>query len=143
MEFAGIKPGLRAESVRKVTKRMCVAPSAWTSEQSQGSRGKRKAARGSSEGYVLSSPAMIQVMEQTCLKEAHKHLPPGYTTVGYHVDVRHLAPTPLGERIRVTSELKEVDGNKLTFAVEAYYGDTKIGAGFHRRAIVPVRRPAD
>lgn len=58
MEFGGIRPGIRAESVRKVSKRMCVAPFTWTPGESQ--KNKRKAEARSSEGYVLSSPAMIE-----------------------------------------------------------------------------------
>lgn len=91
---------------------------------------------------VLSSPAMIQMMEQTCVHASEKHLPPGFTTVGYHVDVRHLASTPLGKRVTARAQLVQVDGNKLTFQVEAFDEDhRKIGEGFHRRAIIPIRAP--
>ncbi len=121
MDFDRIKPGLKAEMRRRVIKRLCVAPG------------------GPDAGYVLSSPSMIGLMENTCVQALRPHMPEGCATVGYHVDVRHLAPTPLGEEVRVTADLTEVNGNKLAFAVEAYYGEKKIGAGLHRRAIIPIK----
>jgi len=63
-------------------------------------------------------------------------LPEGYHTVGIHVDVRHLAATPLGMAVRVRVELLEVDGRKLTFRVEAFDQVEKVGEGVHHRMIV-------
>ena len=39
----------------------------------------------------------------------------------------------------MTAELNEVDGNKLLFSVEAFYGEKRIGSGLHRRAIIPIK----
>jgi len=82
---------------------------------------------------------MISLMERASIQAVQPRLPPGYATVGYHVDVRHLAPTPLGEGVRVTAELTGVEGNKLLFNVEAFHGETRIGTGTHRRAIIPLK----
>jgi predicted thioesterase len=58
--------------------------------------------------------------------------------VGYAVDgMRHLAPTPIGSTVRVRSELTEVAGNRLTYSIEAFEGDKKIGVAIHKRAIIP------
>jgi len=86
--------------------------------------------------YVLSTPMMIAFMEDVSFTLAQKYLEPGKTTVGYHVDVKHLAPAPIGKEVRVRSTLIEINGKKLKFKVEAYYKDKKIGEGIHERVIV-------
>ena len=65
-----------------------------------------------------------------------QHLSAGETTVGFEVNVRHLAPADIGDTIVATAELTEVDRNRLTFRVDAFHGERKIGEGTHRRAII-------
>jgi len=86
---------------------------------------------------TFSTPAMIALMEITSHRSVERLLPAGHTTVGYEVNVRHLAPTAPGRTIVVTSRLSEVKGNKLYFDVECRDGDTLLGSGIHKRAIVP------
>jgi len=86
---------------------------------------------------VFATPAMIGLMEWASHLALEGRLPDGHTTVGYEVHVRHLAPAPPGSAIVVTSRLAEVNGNKLTFEVSCRLGDTLIGTGTHKRAIVP------
>ena len=56
--------------------------------------------------------------------------------MGFEVNVRHLAPADIGETIVAHAELTEIDRNRLTFSVYAFNGDTTIGEGTHRRAII-------
>jgi fluoroacetyl-CoA thioesterase len=86
---------------------------------------------------TFSTPAMIGLMEITSHRSVERLLPAGQTTVGYEVHVRHLAPTAPGRTIVVTSRLSEVKGNKLYFEVECHEGETLLGSGMHKRAIVP------
>lgn len=86
---------------------------------------------------TFSTPAMVGLMEITSHRSVERLLPPGHTTVGYEIHVRHLAPTAPGHTIVVTSRLREVKGNKLHFDVECREGDTLLGSGIHKRAIVP------
>ena len=88
---------------------------------------------GKAEHYVLSSPAMIMEMEIACV-EAIKDVVKA--SVGFHVDVKHIAPTPAGESVETTATLIEIDDNKLRFKVETKYGETLVGVGTHRRAII-------
>ena len=89
-------------------------------------------------GHVskFSTPAMIQLMEQSSMAAVTGHLQEGEVSVGIEVNVRHLAPADIGATIIAHSELIEVDRNRLTFQVEAYDGDKKIGDGTHKRAII-------
>jgi fluoroacetyl-CoA thioesterase len=86
---------------------------------------------------IFATPAMIALMEGASHKAVEDRLADGQTTVGYEVHVRHLAPAPPGSTIVVTSRLAEVNGNKLRFDVSCRLGDTLIGTGTHKRAIVP------
>ena len=86
----------------------------------------------------FSTPAMIMLMEQAA-GQAMAHLEgPGQMSVGYAVDIRHLAPSSLGAIIVAYAELTEVDRNRLSFAVEVYDGDRKIGEGTHNGVTVTV-----
>ena len=84
----------------------------------------------------FSTPSMIMLMEQASVAAVHGLLAEGQTSVGYEVNVRHLAPADIGATIVAHAELIEVERNRLTFRVEAYDGDRKIGEGTHRRAII-------
>jgi fluoroacetyl-CoA thioesterase len=86
---------------------------------------------------LFATPSMILLMELTAHGSVEPQLPAGFTTVGYEVCVRHLAPAEQGETVVVTSRLKEVEGNRLLFEVECRKDEATIGAGTHRRAIVP------
>ena len=67
-------------------------------------------------------------------------LPTGYKTVGILVNVRHLAATPMGMKVRVRAELAEVDGRRLVFRVEAHDELEKVGEGEHDRMIIDVEK---
>jgi predicted thioesterase len=54
------------------------------------------------------------------------------------VDIRHLAATPIGGRVRALARVKSVDPKSVFFEIEAWNDLRKIGAGTHRRGIVNV-----
>jgi len=89
---------------------------------------------------VFGTPMMIALMEQASWQSVANDLEPGYVTVGTLVNVRHLAATPLGQRVRATAELVEIEGRRLLFKVEAYDEKQKIGEGQHERFIVNLDR---
>jgi predicted thioesterase len=86
---------------------------------------------------TFATPAMIGLMEITSHRSVERFLNPGYTTVGYEVHVRHLAPAAPGTQVVITTRLAEVNGRKLRFEVSCRQGDTVIGEGLHERAVVP------
>ena len=118
-----IAPGLRAEMEWTVSVEMLYSPT------------------GLEQDAVLSSPTMIMMMETTAVETIRTRLAPGTATVGFHVDVKHVAPAPPGARIVTSAELLELSGRKLTFTVEARHGDRLIGIGMHRRAVITVQAP--
>ena len=84
----------------------------------------------------FSTPSMIQLMEQASMAAVHDYLEEGQTSVGFEVNIRHLAPADIGATVVAHAELLEVDRNRLTFQVEAFDGDRKLGEGTHRRAVI-------
>jgi len=95
---------------------------------------------GSGNVAVLATPEMVRLMEKAAVAAVDHLLPDGYRTVGVGVNVRHLAATPVGMRVRAQAELIAVEGRKLTFRVEADDEVEKIGEGEHRRVIIDLER---
>lgn len=89
---------------------------------------------------VLSTPSLIGFLECAAKNAVDLHLPTGYSTVGIKVDVKHLAATPIGMKVKAIAELVEVDGKRLIFKVEAYDEMEKIMEGTHERFIIDVER---
>ena len=90
---------------------------------------------------VLSTPAMIAMMEQTASKLAYPRLDEGKATVGFEVCVKHVGAAPRGTHCTAHARLEEIaDGRKLRFAVEVVTDDGRtLGVGRHERRIVDVR----
>lgn len=95
---------------------------------------------GSGNVFVFATPEMIRLMETAAVRSVDPLLPGGHRTVGAVVDVKHLAPTPVGMTVTATAELVEVDGRKLIFRVEASDDEEKIGEGTHVRFIIDAGR---
>ena len=95
---------------------------------------------GSGSSRVLASPWMIAFMERAARKLLGDHLPPGYSSVGVHVNVRHLAPSPVGSKVRARAEVMAIDGLKVDFSVQAWDSFELIGEGTHRRVVIEERR---
>jgi predicted thioesterase len=90
---------------------------------------------------VLSTPAMIGMMEHCSSILAFEKLPEGSATVGFEVCIKHVAAALEGSTCRVHSTLREVaDGRKLRFDVEVTEGERTIGVGTHERRVVQVNQ---
>ncbi len=85
---------------------------------------------------VFSTPALVGLMEAAAVKVLEDHLPPENTSVGSHIDVHHLAATPVGMHIHIKAELTEIDGRKLVFRITASDEVELIGEARHERVIV-------
>lgn len=97
-------------------------------------------AMGSGDMPVLATPVMIALMENAAMLAVDQELPEEQTTVGAHIDVSHLKPSPVGAEVFATAELTEVEDRRLTFHVDAMQGDQVIGEGTHVRYIVSRER---
>ncbi len=89
---------------------------------------------------VFSTPALVGLMESAAVKALEGAQQPGQTSVGARIDVRHLAATPVGMRIRARAELTGVEGRKLTFKVQAWDEAELAGEAEHERFVVDEAR---
>lgn len=89
---------------------------------------------------VFSTPALVGLMESAAVKALEGQLEPAQTTVGGHIDVHHLAATPVGQTVRARAELTAVEGRKLTFQIEAWDDVEKIGQALHERIIIDTQK---
>jgi fluoroacetyl-CoA thioesterase len=88
---------------------------------------------------VLSTPAMIAMMERNASMLVYPELPEGSATVGFEVCVKHVAGAGEGARCTAYATLREVvKGRKFRFDVEVREGDRTIGVGTHERRMVEV-----
>lgn len=92
---------------------------------------------------VLATPVMIANMENCCFDLAAPHLEDGTSTVGTLVNISHLAATPVGNKVVITSKLKEIDRRRLVFDVTAEDETEVVGKGTHERFIVDIQKFMD
>ena len=91
---------------------------------------------GSGRVRVLATPIMINLMETAALQAVEGLLPAGHQTVGIHLDVTHVAATPVGMRVRAHAQLMRVDKRTLFFDVSAEDEKERIGGGLHERIVI-------
>ncbi|WP_298352997.1 thioesterase family protein [Rhodoblastus sp.] len=87
---------------------------------------------------VFATAFLVAFFEAACIECLRGHLQEGEHTVGVHVDVSHVAATPVGMNVTVKVKLIEIEGRRLTFRVRAEDGTGLIGEGAHQRAIINI-----
>jgi len=124
MTFEAIQPGLRGQVRFRVAKEHTA--------QHLGSGGVE----------VLATPQMVLLMERAGVAAVDHLLPEGFLTVGGHLDVRHLAPTPVGFEVMATAELLAVDGRRLDLQAPGQVGVHQallLPQGLQHRGLPPVQ----
>ena len=95
---------------------------------------------GSGRVRVLATPVMVNLMEAAALQAVEGLLPAGQQTVGTHLDITHVAATPVGMRVSAYAELIAVEKRTLKFSVHAEDEKERIGSGIHERIIINLER---
>ena len=85
---------------------------------------------------VFSTPSMTQFVEMTAQALAAPHLKPGQGQVGTLVTIRHMAPTPMGKKVRAEAELVAIDRRKLMFKVKVHDDVEQVGEAEHERFVI-------
>ncbi|MFO1538597.1 MAG: thioesterase family protein [Actinomycetota bacterium] len=78
---------------------------------------------------VLATPRVVALAEEATVRALDGALTPGATTVGYRVQLDHLAPTVPGAVVRAEATLEAVEGRRLTFRVAVTDGNGLVAAG--------------
>lgn len=87
---------------------------------------------------VLSTPSLIGLIERTARESVAPFLAADERTVGTEIELRHLAPTPQGEWVTITTRVIRVEGRQLVFQIEARDAHELIARGVHQRAVIRV-----
>jgi fluoroacetyl-CoA thioesterase len=95
---------------------------------------------GSGKVRVLATPVMINLIEAAALAAIEHLLPAGYQSLGTHLDVHHVAATPVGMKVVATAVVLSVSGRTVCFKVEARDQADLIGHGTHERVVVNVAK---
>jgi predicted thioesterase len=114
----GLEPGLSHEITEETTAEHAA---------------KHLAAKGK---MVFSTPSMVAFMERCSVQLLAPYLEEGEYSVGYRVNIKHIAATPIGQKVRVKSTVQSVNGRRIILTVEAYNEKEKIGEGEHERVIL-------
>ena len=85
---------------------------------------------------VLATPRLVALAEEATVRAVEGQLAEGTTTVGYRVQVDHLAPVPVGDRVKAEAVLESVEGRRLTFRVSLTDDRGLVGAGRITRVVV-------
>ena len=85
---------------------------------------------------VFATPAMIALIEETAWKSVAGELEEGCATVGTSLNIKHVSATPVGMKVTCHTELTEVDGRRLVFAVVVSDETGRVGEGTHERFII-------
>ncbi len=85
---------------------------------------------------VMSSMTLMTLLEQSCIAAIAPHMGPEDMTVGAHMAMDHLAPTPEGFSVTALAELAEVSGRKMVFTISAFDGADQVAKATHIRFLV-------
>jgi fluoroacetyl-CoA thioesterase len=95
---------------------------------------------GSGRIRVLATPVMINLIEAAALAAVEQSLPEHHQSLGTHLDITHVAATPVGMRVRATAKVLRVEGRTIYFEVRADDERELIGEGTHERVVVNLDR---
>lgn len=95
---------------------------------------------GSGQIHVLATPVMINLFEAAALAACEHLLPEGHQSLGTHLDVSHVAATPVGMQATATAEVIGVEGRIIRFRLLARDARDVIGEGTHERVVVNVAK---
>lgn len=89
---------------------------------------------------TFATPSMIALMERASVNAIRSYLDEDQESVGTLINVTHIAPTPVGRRVKADAEVVAVHGRKITFKVRASDPVEMIGEGIHERMFVDRER---
>ena len=95
---------------------------------------------GSGSLPVYATPALIALMESAAVAAINHLLPPHQTSVGTSISIKHLAATALDQTVRAKAEVVGIEGNQVSFIVQAWDSKHLIGEGTHIRYVVDIER---
>ena len=87
---------------------------------------------------VLSTPNLVGLLERAAREALAACLDDNERSVGLEIELRHLAPTPIGQTVRCIARVIGTEGRQVTFQVEAHDERELIARGLHIRRVIRV-----
>lgn len=85
---------------------------------------------------VLSTPNLVGFLERTARETIAGCLDDNERSVGVEIELRHLAPTPIGHTVHCSARVISVEDTKVTFQIEARDERELVARGLHKRAVI-------
>ena len=95
---------------------------------------------GHGDSRVFSTPSMVLLTEIAAAQAIQPLLAANQSSVGTRIDVRHLAATPVGMRVRAEARVLEVDRRRIRFHVDVFDEMEKVGEGEQERFVIDLDR---
>ncbi len=94
------------------------------------------AALGSGDVRVLGTPRVVALVEAAAVRAIGDGLESDMTSVGTHIDLEHLAPSPVGAVVVATAQVVAVEGRRISLSVRATMDAREVARGTHARVVV-------
>lgn len=91
---------------------------------------------GSGDVPALATPSVVLLAERATVQALDGQVDASRTTVGYRVQLDHLAPVGVGDEVLAEAVLESVEGRRLTFRVSVKHRDGLVAAGRITRVVV-------
>ena len=91
---------------------------------------------GNKGADVLSTPMLVQLVEDAAMACVAPILDPSLITLGTHIDLEHHKPVPVGFIVRTEVEVVLVDGPRISFAVQVFDEQEAVAEGTHERYVM-------
>jgi predicted thioesterase len=91
---------------------------------------------GNAGADVLSTPMLVQLIEDAAIHCMAPLLPPGHLTLGTHIDLEHHRLVPVGFIVRAEVEVVMVDGPRVSFAFRIFDEQDTVAEGTHERYVI-------
>ena len=86
--------------------------------------------------YLVSTPAIVNMIIEASTDLLDRLLPEDYTTVGTEIHLKHEKPTLIGEEVHIKVHVKEVNNEKVLLSIEGHDREGRFCKGEYERHIV-------
>lgn len=84
---------------------------------------------GTGDVAVLSTPRLLQLMQEATMDALAGHLPEGMITAGLRINLDHLHGSGVGTTVSSKAVLTRLEGRRLIFEADAIANDRVVGIG--------------